>query len=938
MSVSLPMPMQRGFALVISVALALSALLPMAAPSPTRAAPTELFFSEYIEGSSNNKALEIYNGTGAPIDLAAGGYNVQMFFNGNPSSTLTINLTGTVSDGDVFVVAQASATAAILAQADQTNGSGWFNGDDAVTLRKGTSVVDAVGQAGFDPGSQWGSDLVSTADNTLRRKAGVEAGDTVETDVFDPAIQWDGYPTDTFDGLGCHSLTGEACTPPPPPDDAPAVAATSPTNGATSVLPGASVEITFTEAVDVAGDWYSISCSLSGVHTAVVSGGPESYSLDPDVDFTDGDACTVTVVAAGVTDQDVNDPPDTMAGDHVFTFNVSLTCDATHAINEVQGSGSATPISGQVVTVRGVVTADFTSGGASGIPADQGMRGFYIEAGAIDRDAESATSEGIFVFDGVGTFTGEIGDQVLVTGRAGEFSGVTQITLIEVGPCLNVELELPAPAPLPLPLAPASRGAVLEPLESMRVTHEELTVTEFFQLERFGEVRLSASDVLQTPTNVYEPGTEEAVALAAFNAAATILLDDGRTGQNLNRLDSGMDYLPYVRAGDTLRIGDQLLGHTAILHFAFGAWRLQPIDIDAITDALAENRTRPRPETPPEVGGTLKVASFNVLNYFDGDGQGGGFPTARGAVTASELTRQTEKLVDAITRLEADIYGLIEIENDGGEFQATRTLVDALNAEMGSEVYRFVDTGVIGSDAIKQAFIYDRRTVRPVGDWAILTSAVDPRFDDDLSRPALAQSFVRLGSGERVTVVVNHLKSKGQSDLEDETDPNYDQGDGQGFWNHARTQAAEALADWVASNPTGENVVGSLIIGDLNAYGREDPIRALEADGFEDQLARFTTGAAPYTFTFDGQQGTLDTALADDSLAPRITGAAVWHINADEVPAIDYQESVGVSFNQRFRTAEVAAAYYDPSAFRSSDHDPVVVGIELGRRDGRGAR
>ena len=175
-------------------------------------------------------------------------------------------------------------------------------------------------------------------------------------------------------------------------------------------------------------------------------------------------------------------------------------------------------------------------------------------------------------------------------------------------------------------------------------------------------------------------------------------------------------------------------------------------------------------------------------NYFDGDGQGGGFPTTRGATTPSELARQTEKLVDAITRLDADIYGLIEIENDGGEFQATRTLVNALNAELGAEVYRFVDTGVIGTDEIKQAFIYDRRSVRPVGDFAILTSEVDPRFDDSRSRPALAQTFTRLGTGERVTVVVNHFKSKSQSGLTDQSDPDFDQGDGQGFWNATRTR------------------------------------------------------------------------------------------------------------------------------------------------------
>ncbi|HEX6330942.1 MAG TPA: ExeM/NucH family extracellular endonuclease [Actinomycetota bacterium] len=598
-------------------------------------------------------------------------------------------------------------------------------------------------------------------------------------------------------------------------------------------------------------------------------------------------------------------------------------------ISAIQGSGASTPIPRTDVVTRGVVTADFTSGGASDIPANQGLRGFFFEAITDDRDADPATSEGLFVFDAGGVFDGAIGDLVAVAGTAGEFSSVTQVSMSDFDVCAPGEL--PAPAGLDLPKAPADRDADYEPFESMRVTHPELSVIEFFQLERFGEIRLSASGVLQTPTNIHLPGSPDQVQLAADNAAAAIVLDDGRTGQNLNRLNSP-DLLPYVEVGETLRIGDQVHDLTAVLHFGFGQWRLQPIDIDEITEALAAGRTRPRPEDPPEVGGSLKVASFNVLNYFDGDGQGGGFPNPRGATTASELARQTEKLVDAITRLGADVYGLIEIENDGGEFQAARTLVEALNDQAGREVYRFVDTGVVGIDEIKQAFVYNRWTVRPVGELAILTSEVDPRFDDTRSRPAIAQTFLRLGTGQRVTVVVNHFKSKGQSGLTDPSDPDFDQGDGQGFWNHTRTQSALALADWLATNPTRVQTLGALIIGDLNAYGREDPISALEDAGYEDQLVRFTDGP-PYTFTFDGQQGALDTALALPALAARITGAAVWHINADEVPAIDYQESVGFPDNPRFRTPEIAAAYYDPTAFRSSDHDPVVVGIEL-RRDG----
>ena len=186
------------------------ALFAYAKPANTQA--TELFISEYIEGSSNNKAIEIFNGTGADVNLAAAGYNIQMFFNGNPVAALTINLTGSVAHGGVYVLAQSAADAAILAVANQTNGAGWFNGDDAVVLRKGTTIVDSIGQAGFDPGSEWGSGLTSTADNTLRRKGSVTAGDPDHTNVFDPSVEWDGFATNTFDGLG-----GFEPPPPPPP-------------------------------------------------------------------------------------------------------------------------------------------------------------------------------------------------------------------------------------------------------------------------------------------------------------------------------------------------------------------------------------------------------------------------------------------------------------------------------------------------------------------------------------------------------------------------------------------------------------------------------------------------------------------------------------------------------------------------------------------------
>ena len=126
------------------------------APTAASAAPTDLFISEYVEGSSNNKAIELFNGTGAAVDLTAGGYQLQLYFNGSTTAT-TIALTGSVAAGDAFVFASASAGAAILAQADQTSGASLFNGDDAIVLRRGTTVLDSIGQVGVDPGTEWGA-------------------------------------------------------------------------------------------------------------------------------------------------------------------------------------------------------------------------------------------------------------------------------------------------------------------------------------------------------------------------------------------------------------------------------------------------------------------------------------------------------------------------------------------------------------------------------------------------------------------------------------------------------------------------------------------------------------------------------------------------------------------------------------------------------------
>lgn len=176
---------------------------------------SDLFFSEYVEGSSNNKCLEIYNPTGSAINLSTGAYKILMYFNGATTVGLTINLTGTVGAYDVYVVCQSSASATLLAQADQTNGAGWYNGDDAIALVKGAgnTPVDIIGQIGFDPGTEWGSGSITTLDHTLRRKATVSFGDTNGGDAFTPVTEWDGFANDSFGDVGTYTNNCVPATP-----------------------------------------------------------------------------------------------------------------------------------------------------------------------------------------------------------------------------------------------------------------------------------------------------------------------------------------------------------------------------------------------------------------------------------------------------------------------------------------------------------------------------------------------------------------------------------------------------------------------------------------------------------------------------------------------------------------------------------------------------
>ena len=956
-------------------------------------AATELFMSEYIEGSSFNKAIEIFNGTGSAIDLDAGLYTLELYSNGAATPSQSVALTGSVADGDVFVLAHSSADAAILAETDQISGSVInFNGDDGIILRKDGAVVDAFGQIGFDPGSEWPG---GGQNDTLRRAETVCAGDTNPDDAFDASGEWVTFAQDTFDGLGSHAadcggvtvagpkinefsasttgtdveyvevfgtpdtdysaytileIEGDSTSATGTIDEVIAVGSTDANgfwlgdlaantleNGTVSLLLVQNFTGAFGDDLDTDDDgvldvtpWDAIADAVSvndggsgdltygvpelgqnydGVSSFAPGGAsriPDGFDTDSATDWVRNDFDLAGIpgeTGSPVVGEAYNTPG---AMNEVFV-PPPLSCDTADVatpIYEIQGNGASSPLDGTAVVVDGVVVGDFQEGDGDHTDLD----GFYLQDEFGDGDA--TTSDGIFVF-APGAIDVVPGDLVRVSGTVDEFFSLTEITSVDA--VLLCGTGSVAPTTITVP-------SDFEAYEGMLVTvGHTLYISEFFNFDRFGEIVLTPDRQYQ-PTAIFEPGSPDQMALAAANTANRITLDDGRTSQNPDPAihPNGFEFT----LTNTFRGGDSLDNVTGVVDYRFDLYRIQP------TQGADYTSLNPRTAAPDPVGGSLQVASFNVLNYFNGDGSGGGFPTARGADNLDEFNRQRDKIIAAITTIDADVVGLMEIENDGYDaFSAIADLVNGLNDATAPGTYAFVDPGVplIGTDEIAVGLIYKPATVTPFGASAILDSSVDSRFNDAKNRPALAQSFMENSNGAVFTVVVNHLKSKGSA-CDDVGDP--DLGDGAGNCNITRLLAAEAMVDWLATDPTGSGDPDFLIIGDLNSYDKEDPINAILAgsddtlgtsDDYTD-LAFVYGGELAYSYVFDGQLGYLDYALANGTLTGQVTGNTIWHINADEPDLLDYD----TSFKQ-----DAQDALYEPNAYRASDHDPVIVGLDL---------
>jgi predicted extracellular nuclease len=603
-------------------------------------------------------------------------------------------------------------------------------------------------------------------------------------------------------------------------------------------------------------------------------------------------------------------------------------CASTYTpVYQIQGAGLSAAITGPVTT-QGVVVGDYEGSAA--------LSGFYLQDPAGDGDP--STSDGIFVYTGSGNLV-SAGQRVRVTGFARERFNQTALNgsnsnnaAVPAANIIDCGTGSVTPTEVLLPFASTTDP---ERYEGMLVRlPQALVISEYFNYDRFGEMvlglPLDGESRLITPTAIESPGAP-AIARAQANLLRRITLDDARSAQNPTSLrhPNGAPF----SLSNRFRGGDTVQGVAGVLGFDFSIYRVFP------TAPALYTASNLRDVAPDRVG-QQRVAGINTLNYFltpdyptndPLDNRCGPLQNVecRGADADQpmEFARQRTKLLAALAGLDADVIGLMEIENTIG-VDPLADLVAGLNDLAGAGTFASIETGTIGTDAIKVGLLYRPGVVRPVGPYKILDSSVDPRFRDTLNRPALAQTFEFIATSERITVVVNHLKSKG-SDCNAVGDP--DLGDGQGNCNQTRTLAARALVDWLATDPTGSTDPDVLIIGDLNAYAKEDPIAATvagpddiagTADDYSNLVAR-DLGEYAYAYVFDGQVGYLDHALASSKLQTQVQATATWQLNADEPDVLDYDTT--------FKPAE-QEALYEPNGFRSSDHDPVLIDLALAQR------
>jgi 5'-nucleotidase len=942
-------PLVAGLAVI---AVALSGLAVVASASPAQAVSADLVISQVYGGGGNTSAtythdyVEIYNRGDQPVTLD--GKSLQYASatgtgNFGASATQLTELSGTLGPGQHFLVQEASTAAvgAPLPEPDLIDATPIPMSGTAgkVALVSGTATLGCNGASSPCSGGQFALiiDLVGFGTANYFEGAAAAPAPSNTTAILRAA---DGA-TDTDN----NAADFQAGTP-------------NPRNQGDVVE-----ELTATDPADVTAN---VGTPISDINLAA-SGGTPPYSWDV-AGLPDGLSETTDGVIGGTPNVDgtfpvtatVTDSADPVADDDAtFTITVDPAL-APIPIAAIQGDGAVSPLVGDPVITEGVVTAAYPSGG---------FFGFYLQTegtgGSVD-PATRTTSDGVFVRQTVaaGAVTVQPGDFVQVTGTVTEFAGQTQV---EVTDAADIVAATGTPDPV-TPITTTSwpdTNAQKEALEGMLYSPEgDFTITNTFATNQFGELGLAMGDTpLIQPTEVADAQTPEEAAVAADNAARAIVLDDA-SSTNFTATSSsaatcnprptpcllnGNLTPPYISNDTPFRVGATGTFDDDVILTQGGSpssptYRFEPVTTvtgpsNAAAPATFENTRTAAPEAAsidPEGEADLKIASFNVLNYFttlgdanddnvgdggcvgfwdrDGDGTNvSGGCDQRGAWDPQDLGRQQEKIVEAINSLDADVVGLMEIENSAalGESpdEATETLVAALNADAGAGTWAANPSSadlppVSEMDVITNAIIYKPASVERTGPARALGHLSSGTDAFNNAREPIAQAFTADGSDEPILVVVNHFKSKGSG---------VDDGTGQGNANPDRVAQAEALRDWVPTVETDLGVDATFLLGDFNAYTMEDPMQVFYSAGYTDLAPE-----GEYSYSFSGLSGSLDHVVADPEALALVTGSDIWNINSGEPLPMEYSR-------HNYHSTD----FHQPGPYRSSDHDPVVVGLDL---------
>lgn len=612
---------------------------------------------------------------------------------------------------------------------------------------------------------------------------------------------------------------------------------------------------------------------------------------------------------------------------------------------QTAGDGDDSQLINQTVETKGVVTAAYPKGENANL---KGLEGFTIQTPGTGGtwDPARTASDGLFVFMGKSSATmPSIGDCVVVKGKVAEYSGVKNATAATQSLTQLLPQSITAATDCD-PVKPTELSGVptqdqMEALESMLVLPKDTwTITDNYKTNRYGTLSLTpGTEVLRTATDVVAPGAA-AQAYEAENAAKTIDLDDASTTDLTNFKQNGhKERYAYLANGAPARVGYHVtFTKPVVLESRFGSFVFQPTQMTAGNpDRSPVTITGERPAAP-SVSGDTKVATFNVLNYFSdlGENEPGckGYEDRdhkyvtdkncklRGAWSSQAFANQQTKIVQAINTIDADVVALEEIENPVASGVSTdrdgalKSLVNALNAAAGSEVWAYVpspSTVPANEDVIRIAFIYKKAKIAPVGDSVIYD---DPAYTG-LARQPLAQEFKPITDanheGKNFVVIANHFKSKGSAPKNlsgAEAAANTDNGDGQGNSNGVRVKQARALATFAQRF----NGTPTLLVGDFNAYTKEDPLKVLTDAGWAHE-----SGHGDSSYVYGGRSGSMDHVFANSAAHPLITEVKSWAVNAQESIAFEYSRA---NYNAYL-------AFEADNPYRASDHNPEIIGLNL---------